>query len=248
VRRSITDPLAGGLRHCAGRERRGQAAGCFDSLVATLPKIESRPVRLTRDLALKRDPVAERHADTAVLRARSSRWPDSARTVDLTLDNQQFGSRRNGESKTLFGRRRSCTSRRAMGTLWLAADHARKTRVTNQLVHCVGGATLATCSHFDAHFSRVAVLHAAVYACQRTLSFTRSSCWSSAGSLPAPCLLRYSKVGNGSATIGANNVASSRRSYMRTGVLGWMGVTIKGAQPDHARSPNCRRGRRCGRR
>jgi len=126
-----TDPLATGLRHCATETDEAKRLACFDSLVATLPKIEADQFGLTRDLALKRDPVAERQADTAILPGAIVALGQTPRgQLIFTLDNQQVWIQTEVEqSKTFSVGDVVHIEHGAMGTLWLAADHARKTRV-----------------------------------------------------------------------------------------------------------------------
>jgi len=132
------------------RERRGKRLACFDSLVATLPKIEADQFGLTRDLALKRDPVAERHADTAVLPGAIVALGQTPRgQLIFTLDNQQVWIQTEVEQSKTFsvGDVVAHRARRDGHAMACRRSRAQNARQTNQLVHCVGAATtLPTCS------------------------------------------------------------------------------------------------------
>jgi hypothetical protein len=128
---ATTDPLAGSLRRCATETDEARRLACFDSLVATLPKIEADQFGLTRDLALKRDPVAEKQADNAVLPGTIVALGETPRgQLVFTLDNHQVWIQTDvQQSKTFLVGDVVHIEHGAMGTLWLAADHSRKTRV-----------------------------------------------------------------------------------------------------------------------
>jgi hypothetical protein len=51
---ALPDPLADGLRHCAGESDHAKRLACFDALVARLPKVEADQFGLTADIARKR--------------------------------------------------------------------------------------------------------------------------------------------------------------------------------------------------
>lgn len=52
----LPNPLADGLRHCAGESDQGKRLACFDALAAGLPKVEADQFGLTADIAHKRQP------------------------------------------------------------------------------------------------------------------------------------------------------------------------------------------------
>jgi hypothetical protein len=126
-----TDPLADGLRRCAGETDQAKRLACFDALVATLPKIEADQFGLTADIARKHDPAGERQADDAVLPGKILALRQGSRGEWIfTLDNQQVWVQTVAEpSKRFVVGDVVHIEHGAMGSLWLAADKGRKTRV-----------------------------------------------------------------------------------------------------------------------
>jgi hypothetical protein len=126
-----TDPLADGLRRCAGETDQAKRLACFDALVTTLPKVEADQFGLTADIARKRDPVAEREAEDAVLPGKILALRQGPRGEWIfTLDNQQVWDQQQAEPSKRFEVGEVVhIEHGAMGSLWLAADKGRKTRV-----------------------------------------------------------------------------------------------------------------------
>lgn len=126
-----TDPLADGLRHCAEETDIAKRLACFDALVATLPKIEADQFGLTADIANKRAPPGERQADDAVLPGKIVALRQGPRgELIFTLDNQQVWVQAEvQQSKRFVVGDAVRIEHGAMGSLWLAADKGRKTRV-----------------------------------------------------------------------------------------------------------------------
>jgi hypothetical protein len=126
-----TDPLADGLRRCAGETDQAKRLACFDALVATLAKIEADQFGLTADIARKHDPAGERPADDAVLPGKILALRQGSRGEWIfTLDNQQVWVQTVAEpSKRFVVGDVVHIEHGAMGSLWLAADKGRKTRV-----------------------------------------------------------------------------------------------------------------------
>jgi hypothetical protein len=126
-----SDPLAESLRRCAGETDQAKRLACFDALVATLAKIEADQFGLTADIARKRDPVSERQADEAVLPGKIVALRQGPRgELIFTLDNQQVWIQTEVEqSKRFVVGEAVHIEHGAMGSLWLAADKGRKTRV-----------------------------------------------------------------------------------------------------------------------
>ena len=81
------------MQACAAAARRPirlQRLACFDSLVATLPKVEADRFGMTEEIANKRDPVAERQAQTEILPATIIAVGAGGHgELIFTLDNQQ---------------------------------------------------------------------------------------------------------------------------------------------------------------
>ncbi len=128
---ALTNPLAERLRQCASETDQTKRLACFDALAATLPKLEADQFGLTADIARKRDPVAERKADDAVLPGKIVALRHAANgELIFTLDNQQVWMQTEAEPRKQFVVGDVVhIEHGAMGSLWLAADKARKTRV-----------------------------------------------------------------------------------------------------------------------
>jgi hypothetical protein len=128
---ALPDPLAAALRKCAAQSSQEQRLACFDALVTELPKVEADSFGMTADIVHKRDPVAERQTNEAVLPGKIialGRTPNGA--LVFTLDNQQVWVQAQVEpSKQFLVGDFVHIEHGAMGSLWLAADKARKTRV-----------------------------------------------------------------------------------------------------------------------
>jgi hypothetical protein len=126
-----SDTLADGLRRCAAETDQAQRLACFDALVATLPQIEADRFGLTVDIARQRDPEAARHAEQPVLPGKIAalRLGPGGEYI-FTLDNHQVWMQTEIEPNKTFAVGESVhIEHGAMGSLWLAADKNRMTRV-----------------------------------------------------------------------------------------------------------------------
>ena len=128
---ALTSPLVEGLRRCAGEVDQAKRLACFDALAATVPKVEADQFGLTADIAQKRDPVGERRAAEAVLPGKIVALRQAAEgEMVFTLDNQQVWIQAEVNSRIQFAVGDVVhIEHGAMGSLWLAADKGRKTRV-----------------------------------------------------------------------------------------------------------------------
>ena len=128
---ALTNPLADGLRRCAGETDQAKRLACFDALAAALPKVEADQFGLTADIAHKRDPVGERQVAEAVLPGKIVALREAAEgQLVFTLDNQQVWIQAEVKSRIQFAVGDVVRIEHgAMGSLWLAADKGRKTRV-----------------------------------------------------------------------------------------------------------------------
>lgn len=128
---ALTNPLADGLRHCASESDQAKRLACFDALAAQLPKVEADQFGLTADIARKRDPVRERQVADAVLPGKIVALRQGADgQLVFTLDNQQVWVQTEVKSRIQFAVGDAVhIEHGAMGSLWLAADKGRKTRV-----------------------------------------------------------------------------------------------------------------------
>ena len=128
---ALNNPLIEGMRRCVGETDQAKRLACFDALAATLPKVEADQFGLTADIARKRDPVGEHKAAEAVLPGKivALRQAPQGGLV-ITLDNQQVWAQQEVNTHIEFAIGDVVhIEHGAMGSLWLAADKGRKTRV-----------------------------------------------------------------------------------------------------------------------
>ena len=129
---ALPNPLAEGLRHCASETDQAKRLSCFDSLAAALPKVEADQFGLTADIAHKRDPVVERPPVVEETLTGTIKAMHTAPRGELVfvLDNQQVWIQAEVNSRIQFAVGETVhIEHGAMGSLWLAADKARKTKV-----------------------------------------------------------------------------------------------------------------------
>ena len=128
---ALPNPLADGLRHCAAETDQGKRLACFDALAASVPKVEADQFGLTADIAQKRDPVAVQKTVAAVLPGKIVALRQGARgELIFTLDNRQVWDQAQAEPNKEFKIGEDVhIEQGAMGSLWLAADKGRKTKV-----------------------------------------------------------------------------------------------------------------------
>jgi hypothetical protein len=128
---AATESLVDGLRRCAREADRDARLACYDALQASLPKVEADQFGMTAAIATQRDPQAVRHSDEAVLPAmiaaltqvRSGEWI-------FTFDNGQVWVQAEPKPGMRFEvGEKIQIEHGALGSLWLAADKGRKTRV-----------------------------------------------------------------------------------------------------------------------
>jgi hypothetical protein len=128
---ALPNPLVDGLRHCAEESDQTKRLACFDALAATVPKVEADQFGMTANIARKRDPAAVSKQAEAILPGKIA---GLAKTADgkliFTLDNHQvwIQSEMNPRIEFVVGDAVHI-EHGAMGSLWLAADKGRKTRV-----------------------------------------------------------------------------------------------------------------------
>jgi hypothetical protein len=128
---ALPNPLAEGLRRCASETDQAKRLTCFDTLAATLPKVEADQFGLTADIAHKRSPVVERQPAEETLTGTIKAIHEAPHgELVFTLDNQQVWIQAEVNSRIQFAVGETVhIEHGAMGSLWLAADKARKTRV-----------------------------------------------------------------------------------------------------------------------
>jgi hypothetical protein len=129
--RGATDPLDASLRRCGAQTDQAQRLACFDALVAALPKVEADRFGMTAEIANKRDPVAERQAQTEILPATIIAVGAGGHgELIFTLDNQQVWMQTQAEPGKHFAVGEPVhIEHGAMGSLWLAASKGRMTKV-----------------------------------------------------------------------------------------------------------------------
>jgi len=125
------EPLADGLRRCSLETDEGKRLACFDALAHALPKIESDQFGMTVDIARKRDPAANPTSENESLPGKIAALQEAPRGEYIfTLDNGQIWIQAELRSNIRFAVGEAVQIEHgAMGSLWLAADHRRKTRV-----------------------------------------------------------------------------------------------------------------------
>ncbi|MGH8231335.1 MAG: hypothetical protein ACRESY_05890 [Steroidobacteraceae bacterium] len=128
---AATDPLDASLRRCGAETDQTRRLACFDALVAALPKVEADRFGMTADIAHKRDPEAERAAQTAILPATIIAVGQGGHgELIFTLDNHQVWMQTQAEPGKHFDVGEAVhIEHGAMGSLWLAASKARMTKV-----------------------------------------------------------------------------------------------------------------------
>jgi len=129
---SGADPLGEGLRRCARESDQGKRLACFDTLVGTLPKIEADQFGMTAGIAQKRDPGrAYRPEQSEVLNAKIVSLREGSRTEYIfTLDNDQVWVQDEPRPGIRFSVGEAVRIEHgALGSIWLAADKGRKTRI-----------------------------------------------------------------------------------------------------------------------
>jgi hypothetical protein len=128
---AATEPLTDGLRHCSLETDEGKRLACFDALASALPKIRSDQFGMTADIERRRDPVAVSKSENESLSGKIAALVEAPRGEYIfTLDNCQMWIPAEQRSNIHFDIGEAVQIERgAMGSLWLAADHHRKTRV-----------------------------------------------------------------------------------------------------------------------
>jgi protein-tyrosine-phosphatase len=134
---ALTNPLESGLRKCAGEADQVARLACFDALVTTIPTVDADSFGLTAEIARKRQP-AEAAAAAASAATENVALPAKVVALSLaprgeiifTLDNRQVWMQAHVEPGKQFSLGDVVRIEHgAMGSYWLAADKARKTKV-----------------------------------------------------------------------------------------------------------------------
>jgi hypothetical protein len=126
-----TDTLSDGMRRCARETDQTRRLACFDALTDSLPKVEADKFGMTAQIAHKRDP-SESYGSTGDVLAGKIRALQQAPHGELifTLDNNQVWRQAEPSPNIRFSVGEAVRIEHgAMSSLWLVADHGRKTRV-----------------------------------------------------------------------------------------------------------------------
>jgi hypothetical protein len=128
---AAVEPLAEGLRRCSLETDEGKRLACFDALASAVPKIQSDQFGMTVDIARKRDPAAASRTENESLPGKITALQEAPRGEYIfTLDNGQIWIQAELRSNIRFEVGDAVQIEHgAMGSLWLAADRHRKTRV-----------------------------------------------------------------------------------------------------------------------
>ena len=128
---AAVEPVADGLRRCSLETDQGKRLACFDALASALPKIQSDQFGMTADIERKRDPVSVSKSENEALPGKIAALQEAPRGEYIfTLENGQIWIEAEARSAVHFAVGEAVQIEHgAMGSLWLAADHHRKTRV-----------------------------------------------------------------------------------------------------------------------
>lgn len=125
------EPVSDGLRRCSMETDEQKRLACFDALANALPKIQSDQFGMTVDIARKRDPVAVTRSESESLSGKIAALQEAPHGEYIfTLESGQIWIQAESRPSTRFAVGETVQIEHgAMGSLWLAADHHRKTRV-----------------------------------------------------------------------------------------------------------------------
>ena len=129
--RAGLEPVTDSLRRCSLEPDAPKRLACFDALASALPKIQSDQFGMTVDIARRRDPVAVTRTENESLTGKivALRAAPHGEYI-FTLDSGQIWIQAESRPSIHFEVGEAVQIEHgAMGSLWLAADHHRKTRV-----------------------------------------------------------------------------------------------------------------------
>ena len=126
-----TEALSDELRRCGRESDQTRRLACFDALVSSLPKIEADQFGMTADVAQKHNPGTSRPQQTETLTGKIVALGEAAQgRLIFTLDNGQVWAQTESRPGIRFAVGDAVRLEHgSMSSLWLAADHNRKTRV-----------------------------------------------------------------------------------------------------------------------
>lgn len=127
-----SEPLADGLQRCAREVDEKQRLACFDELAKRVPAAHADQFGMTAEITHQRHPSAPfRPEQSEVLSGTIAALREGPNgELIFTLDNAQVWRQAEAKSRIRFKVGESVhIEHGAMGSLWLAADKGRKTRV-----------------------------------------------------------------------------------------------------------------------
>jgi hypothetical protein len=126
-----SEAFSDGLRRCARESDQTQRLACFDALASSLPKLEADQFGMTADVAHQRNPGAPRRDQSEALTGKIVALSEGANSrLIFTLDNGQVWAQVESRLGIRFAVGDAVRLEHgAMSSLWLVADHERKTRV-----------------------------------------------------------------------------------------------------------------------
>lgn len=125
------DAVSDRLHQCAREGDEAQRLACFDAIASALPKLETDQFGMTAEIAQKRSPGTplQGNNETVTTKIIALREDAHGRLL-FTLDNSQVWLQTEFRPGTRFAVGDAVRLEHgAMSSLWIAADHDRKTRV-----------------------------------------------------------------------------------------------------------------------
>jgi hypothetical protein len=127
---SLPDQLAEGIRRCVAEPDREKRLDCFDALGRALPSLETDKIGMTRAITQRREPAEPPAQPVQVVGKIVALRLAAADKLVFTLDNGQVWEQAEASSRVRFTVGEVVhVEPGSMGSLWLAADKGRKTRV-----------------------------------------------------------------------------------------------------------------------
>ncbi len=127
-----TESMADGLRRCARESDEHRRLDCFDALARTVPAMKTDQFGMTAEIAHKRQlaaPYRPQEAEVLAGKIAALRQASHGEWI-FTLDNQQTWIEAQAQDRIRFKVGEAVhIEYGAMGSLWLAADKGRKTKV-----------------------------------------------------------------------------------------------------------------------
>lgn len=129
-----TETATDGLRRCSREADEKQRLACFDALASAVPQIKTDQFGMTAAIAHTRDPTADVMHKSELLTGKITELRQAPRGEWIfTLDNGQIWIQAEAQPSSHFIVGEAVhIEHGALSSLWLVADHNRKTRVKRQ--------------------------------------------------------------------------------------------------------------------